>query len=327
MGASRRLLKPGESIDAKTLMSLHFEECRAIIPGFLYMGLTILASRPKDGKSFLSLKLGLCLSTGESFLGLPPTRCSVLVMALEDTLDRIQDRLKLLPYDKDESLHFSTVSEGLPEDVFHELDLQLSKFPDIKLIVIDTLQKVRHRTGDVSYGADYEDLGALKEYADQRGIAIMLLHHTRKAEAESAYDRIGGTSGITGVADTLMVLMRHGDEATLSVRSRETEECEYQLEFHNGDWELADPAAVEARNEAALPEGVRLVESFMGSRESWSGTFKELLAALGSPGMTERGLSQQLRDNRETLAARGISLASRRTNRGSVLSLTHSSLQ
>jgi hypothetical protein len=327
MGASSRILKPGVSIDAKALMSMHFEEGRAIIPGFLYLGLTILASRPKDGKSFLALKLGLCLATGSSFLGMPPTRCGVLVMALEDTLDRLQDRLNLLPYEKTGSLRFMTTSKGLPDDVFRELDLQLSEFPDIRLVVIDTLQKVRHRSGDVSYGADYEDLGALKEYADQRGIAILLLHHTRKADAGSAYDKISGTSGITGVADTMMVLERHGGGATLSVRGREAEEREFQLEFRGGDWELADPAAVEARSEAALPEGVRLVESFMGSRESWSGTFKELLAALGSPGMTERRLSQQLRDNRETLAARGISLASRRTNRGSVLSLAHTALQ
>lgn len=323
MGASSRILKPGLSVDARTLMAMRFEESRAIIPGFLYLGLTILASRPKDGKSFLALKLGLCLATGSSFLGMPPARCGVLVMALEDTLDRLQDRLNLLPYEKTDSLHFMTTSKGLPEDVFRELDPQLSEFPDIKVVVIDTLQKIRHRSGDVSYGADYEDLGALKEYADQRGIAILLLHHTRKAEAESAYDRISGTSGITGVADAMMVLMRHGDEATLSVRGREAEERGYQLEFHSGDWGLADPATVEARSEAAVPEGVRLVESLMDSRESWSGTFKELLEAIGSPRMTERMLSQQLRDCSDVLSTRGISFATARKNRGTIVSLTH----
>lgn len=304
-------------------MSVRFEEPRAIIPGFLYLGLAILASRPKDGKSFLSLKLGLCLATGSSFLGMPPARCGVLVMALEDTLDRLQDRLSLLPYEKTDSLHFMTTSKGLPEDVFRELDPQLSEFPDIKVVVVDTLQKIRHRTGDVSYGADYEDLGALKEYADQRGIAILLLHHTRKADAGSAYDKISGTSGITGVADTMMVLERHGNAATLSVRGREAEEREFQLEFHSGDWELADPATVEARREVALPEGVRLVESLMDSRENWSGTFKELLGAIGSPHMTERMLSQQLRDCSDALAAQGVVFVTTRKNRGTIVSLTH----
>ena len=321
MGGYRFNLKPGESISAKTLMSMHFDGERAIIPNFLYLGLTVLASRPKDGKSFLSLKLGQCLSTGESFLGMPPTRCGVLIMALEDPLERLRDRLELLPYDKNDSLHFATRSDGLPDAVFKELDLQLSKFPDIKLVVIDTLQKIRHRTGDVSYGADYEDLGALKDYADEHGIAILLLHHTRKALAESRYDRISGTSGITGVADTMMVLERHGDGATLSVRGRGAEEHEYELSFNRGDWGLADPAAVEARREASLPEGVRLVDALMASEESWSGTYKELLEATGCTDMTERGLSQQLRDSADALADRGIEFSSKRKSRGTIVNL------
>lgn len=64
MAASRRLLPPGESIDAAALMDMEFSVSRAIIPGLLYVGLTILASRPKDGKSFMSIKLGLCLALG-----------------------------------------------------------------------------------------------------------------------------------------------------------------------------------------------------------------------------------------------------------------------
>ena len=80
MAASRRLLPPGESIDAAALMSMEFSVSRAIIPGLLYVGLTILASRPKDGKSFMSIKHGLCLALGVSFLGLPPVQCGVLVL-------------------------------------------------------------------------------------------------------------------------------------------------------------------------------------------------------------------------------------------------------
>ena len=147
MAASRRLLPPGESIDA----------------------------------ALMSIKLGLCLALGVSFLGLPPVQCGVL--ALEDTLDRIKDRLAALPYDKTNRLHFATSSDGLPGALFNELDSQLAAFPDIRVVVIDTLQKVRHRAGDVGNNADYEDLGLMKEYADEHGIAILLLHHTRKAEA------------------------------------------------------------------------------------------------------------------------------------------------
>ena len=323
---SKRMLPPGQSVDAATLMAMEFAVSRAIIPGLLYVGLTILASRPKDGKSFMSIKLGLCLALGQSFLGMPPVQCGVLVLALEDTLDRIKDRLAALPYEKTPLLRFATSSAGLPSAIFNELDAQLAAFPDIRVVVIDTLQKIRHRAGDVGYNSDYEDLGALKEYADDRGIAILLLHHTRKAEAGTEYDRISGTSGITGVADTMMVLARSGDGTRLMVKGREFEERELQLAFNGGDWELADEATVRARATLALPDAVKRVIALMDGRDAWKGTCKELLGAINCPGTTERALSQQLRNSTNALAAEGISIAWSRSNRGSVVSLTKSSI-
>ncbi|WP_419044309.1 AAA family ATPase [Enorma massiliensis] len=317
-----RLLPPGQSIDAATLMTLEFTAGRAIIPGLLYVGLTILASRPKDGKSFMAIKLGLCLALGLSFLGLPAVQCGVLIFALEDTLDRIRDRLAGLPYEKNGLLHFATSSDGLPSALFHELDAQLAAFPDIRVVVIDTLQKIRHRTGDVGYNADYEDLGRLKEYADERGIAILLLHHTRKAEAGTEYDRISGTSGITGVADTMMVLTRTGEDTKLLVKGREFEEHEFNVAFNDGDWQLADEATLRKRAVRALPDGTRRVIDLMGVCDGWTGTCKELLETIKIPNITERALSQQLRDGTETLSKMGISIAWSRTNRGSVVSLT-----
>lgn len=59
----------------------------------------------------------------------------------------------------------------------------------------------------------------------------------------------------------------------------------------------------------------------MGPCDSWSGTCKELLETIGVPDITERALSQQLRDNADALGAIGISIAWRRTNRGTVVSL------
>ena len=276
MAASRRLLPPGESIDA-ALMSMEFSVSRAIIPGLLYVGLTILASRSKDGKSFMSIKLGLCLALGVSFLGLPPVQCGVLVLALEDTLDRIKDRLAALPYDKTNRLHFATSSDGLPGALFNELDSQLAAFPDIRVVVIDTLQKVRHRAGDVGYNAGYEDLGLMKEYADEHGIAILLLHHTRKAEVGTEYDRISGTSGITGVADTMMVLSHAGEETKLLVKGREFEEREYDLVFNGGNWELANEETVRERAVRTLLVAVKRVPTSWGpatpgavpARSSW----------------------------------------------------------
>lgn len=320
-GSSPRLLKRGESVGAATLMTFKFAQGRTIIQGFLYVGLAILASRPKEGKSFLAIKLGICLSLGISFLGFDSVQCDVLILSLEDTLDRIQDRLSLLPYKVNDCLHFATTSGGLPGELFQELDRQLSFFPNIRVVVIDTLQKVRHRTGDVGYNADYEDLGAIKDYADEHSIAILLLHHTRKSDAETEYDRISGTTGITGVADTMMVLSRKDNDATLLVKGREFEERKIPITFNEGNWTLTDESVLAERAYAALPEAIRRTITLMDHCDRWRGTCKELTETLSIEQTSERALSQQLRDHTDILQDRGIHLCWSRSNRGSIVTL------
>lgn len=320
--SSPRLLKRGESVGAATLMTFKFAQGRTIIQGFLYAGLAILASRPKEGKSFLAIKLGVCLALGIPFLGFGAAHCDVLILSLEDTLDRIQDRLSLLPYELNDCLHFATTSGGLPVALFQELDRQLSIYKDIRVVIIDTLQKVRHRVGDVGYNADYEDLGTLKEYADEHSIAILLLHHTRKSEADTEYDRISGTTGITGVADTMMVLVRKGEDAKLLIKGREFEEQEIPLTFNGGNWERIDGATLAERAYTALPDSVKKTISLIATYGYWTGTCKDLLDALNIEGLSERGLSQQLRDHSGELEAQGIRLEWSRSNRGSVVMLS-----
>lgn len=65
------------------------------------------------------------------------------------------------------------------------LEEQLQEFmkqhTDTRLIIIDTLQKVREVGGDnYSYANDYEVITRLKQFADSYGICILLVHHTRK---------------------------------------------------------------------------------------------------------------------------------------------------
>lgn len=91
------ILKPGESVSAPELMSMKFEtSATQLIAGFLSFGLVILASEPKKGKSWLTLLLALCLSTGKAFLGFPTVECGVQVLFLEDPLSRIQNRMQML---------------------------------------------------------------------------------------------------------------------------------------------------------------------------------------------------------------------------------------
>ena len=124
-----------------------------------------------------------------------------------------------------EKLHFAISAKQLGNG----LDAQLEKFvrehPDTRLIIIDTLQKVRELSGEAySYRDDYQIIGQLKQLADKFGICLLIVHHTRKSAANDEFDRISGTTGIYGCADGAFVLSKENrtdNAATLSVSGRD----------------------------------------------------------------------------------------------------------
>ncbi len=70
---------------------------------------------------------------------------------------------------------------------------------DTKLIIIDTLQKVRDESKETySYASDYQIIARLKQFAGAYGICLILVHHTRKHQADDKFDMISGTNGFLG---------------------------------------------------------------------------------------------------------------------------------
>ena len=109
-------------------------------------------------------------------------------------------------------LVLSVLADTLEEDLLEQLENFLFEYPETVLVIIDTLQRIRGRTPDNgSYAADYDTIAKLKAFSDQRGIALLLVHHTRKEGAEDVFDTISGTNGILGAADGALVL--HKDSA------------------------------------------------------------------------------------------------------------------
>ena len=81
------------------------------------------------------------------------------------------------------------------------------------------------------YTEDYESLAALHRLANDKGVSIILLHHTRKMEAEDPVDTVSGTFGLAGCADSVLVLNRSSQGTTLYVRGRDIEEAEHAVSF------------------------------------------------------------------------------------------------
>ena len=181
-----------------------------VIENLLYPGLFLFAGAPKIGKSFLMLQIAYHVSTGLPLWEFPVSKSPVLYLALEDSYDRLQRRLyKMFGVEGTDDLYLSIASMQLGKGLDEQITWFLKKVPDTRLIIIDTLQKIREPDGDnFSYGNDYEIMSSLKKIADTNGICILVVHHTRKQKADDAFDMISGTNGLMGAADGAFLLRK-----------------------------------------------------------------------------------------------------------------------
>jgi hypothetical protein len=222
---------------AAALQSQTFPPVSYIVPGLLPEGLTLLAGKPKIGKSWLALDVCLGVAGARPCLGgreAPPSG-DVLYLALEDNPRRLQRRMdRLLKTFSDQwpaRLTFSTSWLRLDEGGVEHISQWMASVREPRLIVIDTLAAVRPLRKTSGYTEDYEALSSLHHLANERAISILVLHHQRKMEADDPIDSVSGTLGLSGCADTILVLSRTAQGTTLYLRGRDVEEAEHAMQF------------------------------------------------------------------------------------------------
>jgi len=242
------------------LRDMTFPPIRWIVEGYIAEGLTILAGKPKLGKSWLCLDIALAVASGGVALG--ARRCErgrVLYAALEDPRRRLKGRVEMVLGDCQswpEGLTFWSYGEMSPVDGggLGQLREWIDENPGARLVIIDTFAKVRGvpQRGEPPYQADYREVGVLKALADETGVSIVVVTHTRKLEADDPFDTVSGTHGITGAADTTVILARDGQGVTLHAMGRDVVEIATAVEFEKrlSRWrELGDAATVRRSDE------------------------------------------------------------------------------
>lgn len=258
-----------------------------VIDGLLYAGTYLFVGAPKVGKSFLMAQLAYHVSMGLPLWGYAVRQGTVLYLALEDDHRRLQERLyRMFGTDSTPDLHFAICAKKLGNGLEEQLKKFIKRHPDTRLVIIDTLQKVRENGGDkYSYASDYDVITGLKEFADASGVCLLLVHHTRKQQADDKFDMISGTNGLLGAADGAFLLQkerRTDNAATLDISGRDQQDQRLYLSRDEERlvWRL-ERTETELWREPPDPVLEAVAALVTAERPAWSGTATDLAAALG----------------------------------------------
>ena len=303
-----------------------YENRPPIIDGLLYSGLYLFVGSPKIGKSFLMAQLAYHISTGTPIWNYKVSKGTVLYLALEDDYSRLQKRLyQMFGTDSADNLYLSVSASQLNDGLDKQLESFITKHTDTKLIIIDTLQKVREVSSDYSYSNDYEIISRLKRFADNNKICMILVHHTRKQKSDDSFDMISGTNGLLGAADGAFVLQkekRTANAATLEISGRDQQDQKLYLNRNpdNLIWEL-ERTETELWKEPPEPLLQVISQKFSESSPAWQGSPTELVSWLGVD-MKPNALSLKLNINAARLFNEyGIRYSNRHTHSGRVITL------
>ena len=316
-------------IDAETLYYKPLEHPKMLIDGVLSDGLAIMAGDSKIGKSWMVLWMCLQISKGEPVWGLPTRKTDVVYLALEDREWRVQQRMQDLTDTPPDNLHFGFSCGQLGAELESQIEDVLKDYPSTGLLFIDTLQMVRDNASAKvnAYAQDYKDLSSLKRIADNHGICIFVVHHTRKErDGGNIFNDMTGSTGIMGVADTGMILRkddRFGDNATLCITGRDVEEKKLKMQMCGVKWEITEELSADDLRKERIPDFVFKVVDFLFEHKQFQGTVSELLAAVGNTELKPNVASKYLtRFYSEVFAPMGITYEYRKTAAARTISLT-----
>jgi RecA-family ATPase len=186
----------------------------------------------------------ICYSVqnGLKFLEHETEKGDCLYLGLEDSKRRLKDREKKLDLDKLTPPYVDVEAPYLDMGLEESLQTWIDSVPNPRLICIDTLARVKIRTGfnksGTAYDHDNETLRAIQNLAIRNGVTIVLVSHLNKAPQDYAFDKITGSTGLQGICDAMWLVERgeHGAQSTFIGRGRDIMDFEYSLNWNDETW-------------------------------------------------------------------------------------------
>ena len=300
-----------------------------VVEGLLYAGAYILAGAPKIGKSFLVAQFAHHVSTGQPIWEYEIKQPgAVLYLALEDDYQRLQERMaRMFGVESDGELFFAVSAKQVGNGLDEQLAFFLREHPSTRLVIVDTLQKVREMSGDAySYAGDYEIISRLKAFGEQNGVCVLIVHHTRKQPAGDSFETISGTTGLLGCADGAILMQkekRTDNKASLDIVGRDQPDQKIHLIRDEvtlqWNFEKAERQLWKEPPDPILTEVSKLVTA---EYPQWKGSATELAEALRLS-IQPNALSKKLNVKAGKLMQEfGIRYENNRSRTGSNITLT-----
>ena len=96
-----------------------------------------------------------------------------------------------------DNLYLFTRFPRMDQKGLGELKEKVELYPDLRLVIIDTLQQFRppSKRNQQPYEQDYNTVSQIKKLADEFNFSLLIIHHRRKGETEDKFESISGTYG------------------------------------------------------------------------------------------------------------------------------------
>lgn len=316
-------MKELKMYSSEYIMNTPMKPIEYCVDGLISQGLFVLAGAPKVGKSWLALDMCLSIAKGEKVLGKETLCGHAVYLSLEDSLIRLQNRLYELTDEPSDNLNFAIMAESISNGLPEQIEYCRKRFDDLKIVVIDTLQKVRNES-ESSYSSDYKELSVLKSLADKLGIAIVLVHHTRKCSDGDPFNMISGSTGLSGCVDGSTVLIeskRGSRKAKLHCVGRDIENQEINVVFENSRWKVSDDIKNVKPNYFSFA-----VHDFMVTQKTFKGSATQLaekLSALLYKEVFSNRVKKDLIQHAYDLQDYGVAFESKRSNGQRIIILNY----